>query len=84
VLEEEVTAANDGLTVAELREKGRVLSVVPTGTDRKNRRPEPVSGSTASGRSATTASSSSRSSSSSSASSSSSSSSTRVTLGEMS
>jgi hypothetical protein len=44
VLEEEVTAANDGLealTVAELRDKGRVLSVVSTGTDREKRRAEP-------------------------------------------
>jgi hypothetical protein len=44
VLEEEVTAENDGLealTIAELRDKGRVLSVVPTGTDRQKRRPEP-------------------------------------------
>jgi hypothetical protein len=43
-LEEEVTAANDGLetlTIAELRDKGRVLSVVPAGTDREKRRPEP-------------------------------------------
>jgi hypothetical protein len=41
VLEEEVTAENDGLealTVAELRDKGRVLGVVPTGTDREKRR----------------------------------------------
>jgi hypothetical protein len=39
-----VTAANDGLealTIAELREKARVLSVVPAGTDREKRRPEP-------------------------------------------
>jgi hypothetical protein len=44
VLEEEVTAENDGLealTVAELRDKGLVLSVVPAGTDREKRRPEP-------------------------------------------
>jgi len=44
VLEEEVTAENDGLeelTIAELRDKCRVLSVVPAGTDREKRRPEP-------------------------------------------
>jgi hypothetical protein len=44
VLEEEVTATNDGLealTIAELRAKGRVLSVVPACTDREKRRPEP-------------------------------------------
>jgi hypothetical protein len=41
VLEEEVTAENDGLetlAVAELRDKDWVLSVVPTGTDREKRR----------------------------------------------
>ena len=39
-----MTAENDGLeelTIAELRDKGRVLSVVPAGTDREKRRPEP-------------------------------------------
>jgi hypothetical protein len=44
VLEEEVTAENEGLEaliVAELRDKGRVLCVVPAGTDREKRRPEP-------------------------------------------
>jgi hypothetical protein len=45
--EEEVTAANDGLealAVAELREKDRVLSAVPTGTDREKRRPGAAGG----------------------------------------
>jgi hypothetical protein len=42
VLEEEVTAANDGLkelTVPELRERGLALGVVPAGTDREKRLP---------------------------------------------
>jgi hypothetical protein len=42
VLEEEVTATNDELkelTVPELRERGRVLGVVPVGTDQEKRRP---------------------------------------------
>ena len=39
-----MTAANDGLealTVPELRERGLALGVVPAGTDREKRRPEP-------------------------------------------
>jgi hypothetical protein len=58
VLEEEVTAANDGLeelTVPELRERERVLGVVPAGTDREKRRPWwAVGDSTESGQSSST------------------------------